>query len=294
MKFSIFSFFKRSFTGWLSDEATVWCAALAYYTVFSLGPLLLIVTSVGSLAFSQASIEKEIHDQMQDLMGNEGAKMLDTMIAHTKMPGSKGGILGTIFGILTLLLSAIGGFSQLQGMLNHIWGVTTKRKKGILNLIRSRLLNFSMVGVIAFLLFLSLIASTAITFVGRYLGNYVTIPSIYLESVDFLSSFAIITLLFAFIFKILPDVQIKWRNVWMGAVITSLLFTIGKTGIGLYISHSDPASGYGAAASLIILLLWIYYSSLILFLGAEFTKTLTVMRGEKIIPKAFSTLKKSK
>ena len=291
MKLSLSSFLtllKQAFQGWQKDNANVWCAALAYFTVFSLGPLLLVVISIVGLIFSKTSLEKEVYGQIQGLTGPEGAKMLETVIQHTKKPSSS--FPGTIIGIITLVLGAAGVFGQLQQMLNTIWGVKQKPKSGIFNLIRSRLLNISMIGVIAFLLLVSLIASTIIAGVGTYLVHLLPFSSVILEVINAILSFIIITVLFAFIMKILPDVQIKWKNVWIGSMITALLFTVGKTAIGIYIGHSGVFSEYGAAASLIVLLLWVYYSSLILFFGVEFTKFYSLMRAEKILPNEFSVL----
>lgn len=283
-----FSLFKNAFQGWKKDNATVWCAALAYFTIFSLGPLLLIVISILGIIFTRTSLEKDIYEQVQGLVGTDGAKMLDTVIHHAKKPSTS--IWGTIIGTITLILGATGVFGQLQQMLNKIWGVTQKPKTGIINLIRSRLLNLSMVGVITFLLLVSLIVSTAISIIGTFLTRILPLSPIILEIINFIFSFIIITILFAFVMKVLPDVEIKWRNVWIGAAFTSLLFTIGKDVVGIYIGHSGISSEYGAAASLVVLLLWVYYSSQILFFGVEFTKAYTLMRGDKIIPNQYSVI----
>jgi membrane protein len=285
---TFFSLLKQTFKGWQKDNATVWCAALAYFTIFSLGPLLLIVISITGLVFSKTSAENNIYTQIQALLGSGGANMIETIIHHAKKPTA--GIYGTVIGTITLMLGAVGMFGQLQQMLNTIWGVTQKPKSGMIGLVKSRLLNFSMIGVIAFLLLVSLVASTVIAGVGTYLGRLLPFSSIILEICNFLLSFIIISILFAFILKVLPDVEIKWKNTWVGAVVTSLLFTIGKAVIGIYIGHSGLSSEYGAAASLVILLLWVYYSSQILFFGAEFTKFYTLWQGYTIVPSQYSVL----
>lgn len=282
------SLLKQTVIGWQKDNATVWSAALAYYTVFSLGPLLLLIISIVGLVFSKSSLESNIHIQLEGLLGNNGANMLITLIQHTKKPSAD--IVGAIIGFITLLLGASGVFGQLQQMLNAIWGVTQKPKSGVIALITSRLLNFSMVGVIAFLLVVSLVASSIISGIGTFFSHILPFSSIVLESIDSLISFIIITVLFAFILKVLPDVQIKWKAVWWGALLTSLLFTVGKTIIGIYIGHSGVSSTYGAAAALIILLLWVYYSTQILFFGIEFTKAYTLMTEKKIIPSKYAVL----
>lgn len=285
---TFFLLLKQTVIGWQKDNATVWSAALAYYTVFSLGPLLLLIISIVGLVFSKSSLESNIHTQLEGLLGNNGANMLITLLQHAKKPSAD--IVGTIIGFITLLLGASGVFAQLQQMLNAIWGVTQKPKSGIMALIKSRLLNFSMVGVIAFLLLISLVASSIISGIGTFFIPILPFSPTVLESIDFLISFIIITVLFAFMLKVLPDVQIKWKAVGGGALLTSLLFTVGKTVIGIYIGHSGVSSTYGAAAALIILLLWVYYSTQILFLGIEFTKAYTLMTEKKITPSKYSVL----
>lgn len=291
MKWSLGSFFsllKDAFQGWQKDDATVWCAAVAYFTIFSIGPLLLIIISIIGLIFSKTTIEKNVFDQIQGLLGSGGAGILETVIQHAKKPST--GIIGTIVGTITLILGATGVFGQLQQMLNTIWGVKQKPKAGMMGFVTNRILNISMIGVIAFLLLVSLIASTAISGIGTFVGQILPISPIILEISNFVISFVIVTILFAFIMKVLPDVEIKWKNIWIGAIITSLLFTIGKSIIGIYIGHSGISSEYGAAASLIVLLLWVYYSSQILFFGVELTKAYTLSHGDKILPSKYAIL----
>ncbi len=285
---TLVSLIKKTFQGWQQDNASVWCAALAYYTVFSFGPLLLVVISILGLVYSRANLEENITIQMQALLGREGASLLQTVMHHTKKPTTS--MIGTVIGAMTLVLGAAGVFGQLQQMLNNIWGVTQKPKSGIAAFIRSRLLNFTMIGVVAFLLLVSLVASTIIVALSKFLNTILPFSPMLLEIFDFLFSFFLTTLLFAFILKVLPDVQIKWRNVWSGAILTSLLFTIGKFLISVYIGHSGIASEFGAAASLIVLLLWVYYASNILFLGVEFTKQVTLLLDKEIVPSEFSEL----
>jgi len=285
---SFFLLLKQTISGWKKDNATVWSAAIAYYTVFSLGPLLLLIISIVGLVFSKTSLENNLHSQLEGLLGSNGATMLTTIINHTKKPSAD--IVGTIIGFVTLLLGASGVFGQLQQMLNAIWKVKQKPKSGFMALAVSRLLNFSMVGVIAFLLLVSLVATTAISGVGTFFNHLLPFSSVILEIINSLISFIIITLLFAFILKVLPDVQIKWNSVWWGALLTSFLFTVGKIVIDIYIGHSSVSSTYGAAASLIVLLLWVYYSTQILFLGIEFTRAYTLMTEKKIIPSKYAIL----
>lgn len=289
---SFFSLLKDAGKGWKDDNAGVWCAALAYYTVFSLGPLLLIVISVAGLFLSNADFEKNVYGQLQGLLGSQGASLLHTLAEHSQKNSSN--IIGTIVGVITLLLGASGMFGQLQQMLNAIWGVTQKPHVGIIALIRSRLLNMSMIGVIVFLLLVSLLASTAITTLGTFFGYLLPASSLILFLVNILVSFLLITILFAFILKVLPDVQLRWRNVWTGAFVSSLLFTIGKEVISLYIGHSGVSSQYGAAGSLIVLLLWVFYTTQILFFGVEFTKAVTLRNEGGITPSKFAVLEEDK
>jgi membrane protein len=282
------SLLKLTFQGWIKDNATVWAAALAYYTVFSLGPLLLITLSIAGLIFSKTSLENTISIQAQELLGADGAQLLLTVAHNAAQPTTN--IIGMIVGMITLIFGASGVFGQLQQMLNAIWHVTQKPKSGIMPLIRSRLVNFTMVGVIAFLLLVSLIASTLIASLGTFFSQFLPVSPAILELFNFFFSFIILSGLFACILKILPDVKIKWKNVWLGAIITALLFDIGKTFIGMYIGHSSITSTYGSVASLIVLLLWVYYSTQILFFGVEFVKAFTIVSGDEIIPSKYAVL----
>jgi membrane protein len=278
--------FLDTYAAWKRDNANVWSASLAYFTVFSVGPLLLISISVIGLVLSKTSAEKVIFEQLTELLGTKGADFIQTVTEHTKKPVS--GTIGAITGCIALIMGAAGVFSQMQQMLNTVWGVTTKPKTGILSFVRSRLLNFSMVGVIIFLLLVSLLASTAIAGIGTYLEAALPLSPIFLETINFIVSLAVITILFGIILKVLPDVKLDWRDVWPGAVITAVLFTVGKALIGIYIGRSGISSQYGAAASLVILLVWVYYAAQILFFGAEFTKVYTLARGKKPQPNEFS------
>ncbi len=285
---SFFTLFKQSFSGWNKDQATVWCAALAYYTLFSIGPLLLIILSIVGFVFSKNNLEANIFGQIESLLGSDGAKMMESVIANSKNTSSS--ILGLVSGLITLALGAIGVFAQLQQMLNKIWGVTQKPKSGLMPFIESRLLNLSLVGVIAFLLLVSLLISTFIASIGTYFKYLLPFSPFILESINLITSFVVISILFGFILKVLPDVELKFKDVWLGAILTSVLFTVGKTLIGLYIGNNGVASSFGAAGSIIVLLLWVYYSSQILFFGAEFTKFHFLSQGRKIKPSKYSIL----
>jgi membrane protein len=267
---TIWSLLKETFSEWSEDKASRLAAALAYYTIFSLAPLLIIVIAVAGLVFGQEAARAELFAQIQGLVGQEGAQLIETMVESASQPTS--GIIATTIAIATILFGAIGLFGQLQDALNTIWEVEPKPERGIFGMIKDRFLSFTMVLGIGFLLLVSLIISAVVSALNPYLTDLLP-GSIYLiQILNFVISFGVITLLFAMIYKVLPDVEIAWSDVWIGAAVTSLLFSVGKFLIGLYLGNSSAGSAYGAAGSLVILLLWVYYSTQILLFGAEFTQ----------------------
>ncbi|MGE5262987.1 MAG: YihY/virulence factor BrkB family protein [Acidobacteriota bacterium] len=274
--------FKDTVSNWNKDHAPRLGAALAYYTVFSLGPLLIIVIAIAGLVFGAEAAQGQIVGQMQGLVGEQGAAFIQAAIESASQPRSS--VIASVIGIVTLLLGALGVFAQLQDALNTIWDVTPKPDRGWRGLIEDRLLSFSMILVVGFLLLVSLVASTALAAFFKYVGGVVPMTAIMAEGVNFFVSFAVITLLFALIFKYLPDAQIAWSYVWIGAAMTALLFTIGKVILGIYLGNSAVSSAYGAAGSLVVVLVWVYYSAQILFFGAEFTKVYANRYGAGIIP----------
>jgi membrane protein len=274
--------FKDTFSNWNKDHAPRLGAALAYYTVFSLGPLLIIVIAIAGLVFGAEAAQGQIVGQMQGLVGEQGAVFIQAAIESASQPRSS--VIASVIGIVTLLLGALGVFAQLQDALNVIWDVTPKPDRGWRGLIEDRLLSFSMILVVGFLLLVSLLASTALAAFFKYVGGVVPMTAVVAEGVNFFVSFAVITLLFALIFKYLPDARIAWSNVWIGAAMTALLFTIGKVILGIYLGNSAVSSAYGAAGSLVVVLVWVYYSAQILFFGAEFTKVYANRYGAGIIP----------
>lgn len=258
-----------SYSQFLDDKGLKMAAALSYYTAFSLGPMLLIVISIVGFFFGEDKARIQIVGEATKLIGVDGADMLSTIIKGASNPST--GILAAIFSIILLILGALGVFMELQESLNIIWGVELKPGRGLRNFIRTRLVSFSMVIASSFILLVSLIVNSVLTVLHSYIGNL--LPSVIplAEIFNNLGSFFVITLLFAFIFKYLPDVLISWKYVWIGAAVTSLLFSIGKYLIGLYLGKNSYTSTYGAAASFVILFVWIYYSGVILYLGAEIT-----------------------
>jgi membrane protein len=261
---------KETVTRWSEDRASTLAAALAYYAIFSIAPLLLIAVAVAGLVFGQRAAEGEIHSQLAGTVGETSARAVQRMVANLHQRPS-GGIVASVAGIVTLLLAASGLFVQLQESMNIIWKAKARAAKGVLGFLRTRLVSFGMVMAIGLLLLLSLILSASLAAVGGYLTTALPRGLAVGAAVDAVVAFLLSTGLFAIIYKVLPDAEVAWRDVWLGAVVTSLLFTVGKIGIGFYLSRGNVASGYGAAGALVVLLLWIYYSAMILYLGAEFT-----------------------
>jgi membrane protein len=283
---SIIPLLKETFAEWSEDKVSRLAAALAYFTIFSIAPLLIIAISVAAIFFGEEAAQGQIVGQIQGLMGQEGASAIEGMIANANQ--MEGGVISTIIGIVILLFGASGVFGQLQDALNTIWEVAPKPGQGIATFIRTRFLSFSMVLVIAFLLLVSLVVSAAIVGVSSYVTDVVPAMGVLWEGINILVSFAVITLLFALIYRVLPDVEIAWGDVWIGAAVTSLLFTIGRTLIGLYLGNAAVGSAYGAAGSLVVLLIWIFYSAQILLFGAEFTQVYARRYGSHIRPASFA------
>lgn len=273
---------KTTIKEWQEDKAARLGAALAYYTIFSLAPLLVIAIAVAGLVFGQEAAQGQIMNQIAGLIGPQNAQLLQTMIQNASQPGTS--IVATVLGLATLLLGATGVFGQLQDALNTMWEVQPKPGRGLLGLIKDRFLSFAMVLGTGFLLLVSLVLSAALAALGTFVGGLLPAPGLVLEVINFIVSFGTITLLFAAIYKLLPDVKIAWRDVWIGAVVTALLFTIGRTLIGVYIGRTSTASTYGAAGALVVILLWTYYSAQILFLGAEFTQVYANRYGSRVQP----------
>lgn len=278
-----FSMLKESFQEWKEDDALQLGAALAYYTIFSLAPLLLIVIGVAGLAFGREAVQGRIVEQIDHLVGQQGAVAIQTMIANVaKHEGS--GLLATVIAGITILFGATGVFAQLQSSLNKIWNVEPKPDRGILGFLKTRVASFGMILGIGFLLLVSLVVSAGVAAVNNYFVSLMPAAEVLFQVLSLVISFAVVTLLFAMIFRFLPDVKVAWRDVWVGAAVTSVLFAIGKELIGLYLGHSSVASAFGAAGSVIVILVWIYYSTQILFFGAEFTQVYARRYGSQIVP----------
>ena len=279
---------KLAYQGWKEDRASRLAAALAYYTIFSLAPLLVIVIAITGLIWEADIVQTQLLNQIQSLVGVEGARFVADLITSTGSPAKD--IVATIVGVITLIFGALGVFNELHNSLNIIWEVKEEEPKGFLQTIKKviidRLLSFTMILGIGFLLLVSLVISAGLSATQETIGNTLPLSELILQIVNTVISIGVITILFALMYKFLPDAEISWQDVWVGAFITSVFFSLGKTAIGLYLGNSAVASSFGAAGSLVLLLLWIYYSAQILFFGAEFTQVYANKYGSRIIPEA--------
>jgi membrane protein len=271
---------------WQNDQAARLAAALAYYATFSLAPLLVLVLAIAGLVGGRDAAQGLVMAQIEDLVGEEGKEFVQSMIENAAATPT--GVTASILGSVTLLVGALGAFNELQNALDRIWDVEpkpiTRWSLRVQRFIFKRLLSFSMVLGIGFLLLISLVISAALSALSEYLGRIPLFSELMLQTLHLIISLGLITFLFAMIFRFIPDVEIRWRNVWLGAAITAILFTIGKTLIGIYLGRAEVSSTFGAAGSLAVLMIWVYYSSQILFLGAEFTQVFTKRSGERPPP----------
>ena len=266
---------KQTFWAWNDHEGPRLGAALSFYTMLSLVPLLILVVAIASLIFGHSAAQREIIAQVQSIMGAEGAKAVETVIEHGQRPT---GVFASVIGAITLLVGASGAFSELQSALNKIWNVQPKAGNGIASLITARLFSFGMVLAIGFLLVVSLVITAGLAVLGKFFGEIRPMSELLMDTVNFVVSFVGVSALFALILKYLPEARIKWRDVWEGAIATALLFTIGKSLIGLYLGKAAVGSAYGAAGSLIVVIVWVYYSAMIFFFGAEFAHVRATVR----------------
>ena len=261
-------------------------AALAYYAVFSIAPLLVITLGVAGVIWGHEAAQGQLYDQMQSYVGTQAAEAIKAMVESAS--GQSKGKIATVVGFVILLFGASGVFGELKDALNTIWGVKPKPGIGMRGLIRDKLLNFGMVLVIGFLLLVSLVVSATVAALSHDLEYILPMPPWAWVCISSLLSFGTVAVLFAMIFKILPDAKIRWGDVVVGATITAFLFELGKTGLGWYLGRESTSHAYGAAGSVVLLLLWIYYASCILFFGAEFTQVYSQARGHKIQPTSYA------
>lgn len=268
---SFFSLAKKAVMAWIDDYAPSMGAAIAFYTVFSLAPLIIIVLAIAGFFWGQDAVQGQLMGQMGGLLGQDGAQAIEGVVSSSAQEKDQG-IIATVSSVVVLAVGATTVFAELQSALDRIWEVPASEKKsGIWNMIRSRLLSFGLVLSLAFLLLVSLVVSTVLAALGSWVGGLMPGWEMVLQVLNLVISFAILTVLFAMIFKFMPQVHVAWRDVWVGALLTALLFVIGKYLIGLYVGKSSVASSYAAAGSLVVVLLWVYYAAQVFLLGAEFT-----------------------
>jgi membrane protein len=270
---------KTSWKEFNDDHADRIGAAIAYYTVFSIAPIVVIAVVVAGAVFGEDAARGEMSRQLAGLLGPEAARGVEAVVNHTNQKG--GGTLATVIGIATLVLGASSVFVQLQGALNAMWDVKPENGKGVMAMVRARALGFAMVVGLGFLLLVSLVLSAVLSGLGGLLERWLDVPAVVLQLANQGISLVVITTLFAMMYKFLPDTKIQWKDVAVGAFATAVLFTIGKFAIGQYLGNSSVASAYGAAGSLVVLLVWVYYSAQIFLFGAEFTQVYARRRGSQ-------------
>ncbi len=283
--------FKCAFTGFSDNKVMKLSGSLAYYTVFSMAPLLIVIISLCGLFLGREAVEGKIYGQLAGFVGSDTATQLQDMIKNASLAGKSK--MAAIIGVITLLVGATSIFAEIQDSINSIWGLKPKPKRGWIKLLQNRVLSFSVIISLGFLLLVSLGVSSIIDgFSNRLTAHFPGVAIIVFYVINILITFSVTSLIFGVIFKVLPDGNIKWKDVLAGAMATAFLFMLGKFAISFYISKSNVGSTYGAAGSLVILLLWIYYSSLILYFGAELTKAYAVKYGSPIHPNQYAVTTK--
>jgi membrane protein len=278
----VWTLLRQTYSEWSEDKAPQLGASLAFYSALSIAPLLVIALGVASFVLDEETARGQVVTEFQGLVGSEGGKAIEDMINSANRPGT--GVVATVLSLATLVFGASGVFGQLQDALNTIWEVKPKPGRSIWAVIRARFLSFTMVLGAAFLLLVSLLLTTAIAAAGLSADALPESLRWLAQVVNYAVSFVVVTALFAMIFKILPDVKMAWSDVWLGAAVTSVFFSIGKFAIGMYLGHSSMASSYGVAGSFVVLLVWTYYSAQILFFGAELTQVYANSYGSRIVP----------
>jgi membrane protein len=279
---SIFELLKKTVSEWIGHNVPTLGAALAFYTLFAIAPLFVIVLWMAGIWFGEEAARRELFHQVSGLVGSTGGVAIQALVSASLKP--KTGAWTSVAAVATLIVGATGVFVQLQDSLNTVWGVRRKPGSGLRNFIKSRLLSFAMLAGIGFLLLVSLILDAALSGLGNFVFGSPPGQEILWQGLNFAVSFGVITLLFAMLFKLLPDAKIAWRDVWIGAIITALLFNLGKFLFGLYLGRSSVTSAYGAAGPLVVVLLWVYYSAQILLFGAQFTQIYSNRYGPHIEP----------
>ena len=272
---SLFQAVKRAALQWVAHKDSRMGAALSYYSVFSIGPLILIAVAIAGLLFGRDAVQGQVTTALQDLLGENGAQAINGMLQSADRPAQ--GILATVLGVVTLVFAAIGVVVQLKDAFNTVWEVEPDKQGGVWGFIRTYIMSLAGVLAVGFLLLVSMLLTAGLAAFGKYIGTFV--PESIIQIAGFLVSFAVIALLFAMMFKWLPDAPVRWSDVWLGAILTAGLFEIGKFLIGFYIGKQGLESTFGAASSLVVVLIWVYYSAQLVLLGAEFTNVRAKQRG---------------
>jgi len=275
--------FRDAAKGWVADSASTRAAALSFYTLFSISPLLLVAIAVAGILYGRAAAEGEAMARLEQAMGPQAASAVGTILENTSSMGK--GLLATLAGLAGVLVGASGVFANLQDSLNRIWRVSPRSGGGLKGMLRNRAISFSLVVGIGLLLFLSLAAAAILAAVGEMLARYLPFSGPVLQALNFAVSLAMTAFLFVLLFRFLPDARVRWRDLWVGASATALLFSLGRWLIGLYLGRGSVSSPYGAAGSLVILLLWIYYSAQVVFFGAELTRVYAEKMGKGVEPR---------
>ena len=273
---------KQTYSSWLDHEGPRLAASLSLYSLLSLAPLVILTMAMASLAFGQPQAQHALLDEVRDVIGGEGARTVQIVMEHGKEPHA--GSIASIIGMIVLFIGASSVFGELQSALNKIWDAKSPDDAGLWSLVRSRLVSFALVLGFGFLLLVSLLFSTGLAAFGRFFSDHLSLPTAFLAAINALVSFAGIFLLIALILRYVPDVPLRWRDVWQGALATAVLFTVGKALLGLYLGRTAVGSAYGAAGSLVVVILWVYYSAMIFYFGAEFTRVRVRNRAERMRP----------
>jgi len=279
---TFFSLLKETFQGWSEHRGLRLGAALAFYTIFAIAPLFVIVLAIAGFAFGEEAARRELFEQLSGLVGERGGEAIEAIVASADRP--KAGTWATVLATITLFIGSTGVFVQLQDALNTIWQVRRQPGRGLHRFIRDRLLSFAMVLAIGFLLLTSLIVSAGLAAMGKFMSGLLPAEEIVWKVLNFIISMGLIGVLFAMIFKFLPDVKVSWRDVWLGAALSAIFFNVGKSALGIYLGRSSVVSAYGAAGSLVVVLMWVYYASQTVFLGAEFTRAYAKRVGHAFRP----------
>lgn len=274
--------FQKALAGWWNDNVPRLGASLSFYTIFALAPVLLVAIAVAGAVYGEDAVRGRVVAELADLVGSQSAQVIQTLLARTA--DRPGGTLATVLGGVTFVFASTGAFLELQAALNQIWDVKAVPSASILSFLRQRLISFGLVVAIGFLLMVTLVVSAGLAAAGEWAAARVPATVVFWNTTNTLLAFAVTTVLFALLYKVLPDVRLEWRDVWVGAAATALLFTLGKYLIGLYLGRSATSSSYGAAGAFAVLLLWVYYSSQIVLIGAEFTRAYAEARAGRPEP----------